>query len=677
MAQNVLVKTPSPRYRYLQVYAFDPSFDWGLDTAVINNLKLAVPWEDNLLPGPLGEYLEVADVDPASNMFYPPVDLDNKYLLVQDGLPPSEGTPQFHQQMVYAVAMRTIMNFEAALGRKVLWANHIDEKNKEKFVQRLRIYPHALRQANAYYSPNKKSLLFGYFPASTKEAGQNLPGGMVFTCLAHDIITHETTHALLDGLHPFFGEPSNPDALALHEAFADIVALFQRFSYPEVLSHEIARTRGDLASGKLLADLARQFGEATGKRGALRSAIGEKPDLKALQKTFEPHKRGSILVAAIFDAFLTVYKARIADLMRIASGGTGILQEGAIHPDLVNRMAEEAARISQHVLTMCIRALDYCAPVDVTFGEYLRAIVTADVDMDPDDQEGFRIAMIESFRKRGIYPVSVRTLSQESLIWHPPTTENNEILARIFDEEFMQEKVFNLTKIQEQDRYKIFSSNILLRKNIKDRLLDAAVLKENICRDKEGKFYKNEEVLKALQEALNLTLELDPEQPKHSIYSYKQKFEEEKLEALSEEQAKLAEFNEFDINSVRFARRVDQYGQPHTHLVVEISQCRRGYLNQQVQSEVDRGDRKPSQADFMFRGGATMLIDVDTGCVQYVIYKNVGSDRRLDVQRRYLRHPEPDLAYTYMGNPRLSAFQVDGDRREPFALLHGDPVLED
>ncbi len=41
MAQNVLVKTPSPRYRYLQVYAFDPSFDWGLDTAVINNLKLA------------------------------------------------------------------------------------------------------------------------------------------------------------------------------------------------------------------------------------------------------------------------------------------------------------------------------------------------------------------------------------------------------------------------------------------------------------------------------------------------------------------------------------------------------------------------------------------------------------------------------------------------------------
>ena len=32
-------------------------------------------------------------------------------------------------------------------------------------MQRLRIYPHALREANAYYSPEKKALLFGYFPA--------------------------------------------------------------------------------------------------------------------------------------------------------------------------------------------------------------------------------------------------------------------------------------------------------------------------------------------------------------------------------------------------------------------------------------------------------------------------------------------------------------------------------
>ena len=39
----------------------------------------------------------------------------------QDGLPPSEGDPRFHQQMAFAVVMKTIRMFERALGRKALW----------------------------------------------------------------------------------------------------------------------------------------------------------------------------------------------------------------------------------------------------------------------------------------------------------------------------------------------------------------------------------------------------------------------------------------------------------------------------------------------------------------------------------------------------------------------------
>ena len=82
---------------------------------------------------------------------------------------------------------------------------------------------------------------------------------MVFTCLSHDIVAHETTHALLDGLHRRFIEPSNVDVWALHEAFADLVALFQHFTYPEVLQHQLARTRGDLERQNRLAELAYQF----------------------------------------------------------------------------------------------------------------------------------------------------------------------------------------------------------------------------------------------------------------------------------------------------------------------------------------------------------------------------------------------------------------------------------
>ena len=206
-----------PPFRRLRIYSLDPSLKARLETAVINETSIAIPWEP-LSKGPVGEYLEVVDYDPASDYFYDPVDLDHRHLLAQDGLPPSEGNPQFHQQMVYAVAMRTIKNFERALGRPVLWSERRgdDGRRTPQYVPRLRIYPHALREANAYYSPAKKALLFGYFPADASDPGGHLPGGMVFTCLSHDIIAHETSHALLDGIHRRFIEPTNPTSRNLH-----------------------------------------------------------------------------------------------------------------------------------------------------------------------------------------------------------------------------------------------------------------------------------------------------------------------------------------------------------------------------------------------------------------------------------------------------------------------------
>ena len=52
---------------------------------------------------------------------------------------------------------------------------------------------------------------------------------------------------------------------------------------------------------------------------------------------------------------------RTADLLRLATGGTGVLRPGAIHPDLVNRPALGGSRNpAHHALTMCVRAIDYC-----------------------------------------------------------------------------------------------------------------------------------------------------------------------------------------------------------------------------------------------------------------------------------------------------------------------------
>src|SRR5262245_19057820 len=112
---------PVPTHRPLQVFSFDPSMELDLEVARVNRTTIDVRWE-GLEPGPVGEYLEVVDVDPASQCAYAPVDLNHPHLLVSRGLSPSEGDPQFHQQMVYAVAMKTLENFEEALGRSIRWS---------------------------------------------------------------------------------------------------------------------------------------------------------------------------------------------------------------------------------------------------------------------------------------------------------------------------------------------------------------------------------------------------------------------------------------------------------------------------------------------------------------------------------------------------------------------------
>ena len=420
-----------PVNRRLRAYAFDPSLSAGFNTFQFNQVTLEIPWE-NLGAGPTGEYIEVVDHDPASGCYYPPVMLDHKHLLATDGLAPSTSNPQFHQQMVYTIAMRTIRHFELALGRRVQWSPHIKQGSRvdSDFVQRLRIYPHALRERNAYYDPGKKALLLGYFPAEPADPGELYSGGTTFACLSHDIIAHETTHAILDGIYRNFNHPTNPDQLAFHEAFADIIALFQHFTIPTVVESQIRRTRGRLELDNALLEMAREFGKATGMHGALRTAIGggadprtRRPLYNALAETTEIHSRGAILVAAVFDAFLTIYRAKTADLARIATGGTGILPKGEIHPDLVKRFAQEAAELASQFLLMCIRALDYCPPVDLNFGDYLRALITADCDLVPNDPWGYRVAITESFRRRAIFPLNLGTLGEETLLWRAPEPE--------------------------------------------------------------------------------------------------------------------------------------------------------------------------------------------------------------------------------------------------------------
>jgi hypothetical protein len=700
-----------PAVRKLKAYAFDPSLSLQLDTAVINNITYKVPWEE-LKPGPVGEYIEVVDFDPSSNSFYMPVDLNDKYILAQDGLASSESNPQFHQQMVYAVAMTTIKNFERALGRKIIWSPFRNKQgDKSDYVKRLRIYPHALREPNAYYSPLKKSVLFGYFSSSADSPGSMLPGATIYTCLSHDIIAHEVTHALLDGMHRRYVEPTHEDSLAFHEAFADIVALFQHFTFPEVLKSQIAKTRGDLSSENLLGQLAQEFGKAIGHYGSLRDALGKyddekekwipyKPQPGEYLNVKEPHDRGAILVSTVFDMFTNIYKKRVADLQRLATGGSGVLPEGSLHPDLVNRMAAEASKTASHILNMCVRALDYCPPMDINFGDYLRGLITSDFDLVDEDNWDYRVGMIEAFQKRGIFPEDVKNMSVESLLLKADDVSND------FDSKFA-------TLIEFFKLFKEKASYITDREELYE-LTKIFITGGDINNPMSGKTgikkYTPNNIMGLHQ---RLYVKFDNQDDFGKLAGLILRADNIETMGISRSKARNTQgMPSLEIHNLKIASRVGPNGKLINQILVTLTQ-KRGvvceedeYGNVKIKGFFVAGDaesgwheRKGKHGNytyekrpfpgkgtemegpgsekvlpkgwFIFRGGSTLIFDLDYAAsndnvkLKYVIKKDIEDEDRMKRQYRIMyQSDEHSLNATYFG----SAYgNLDA---EPFAIIH-------
>ena len=213
--------------RKLTIIAQDPSIK--VDGRILRT-EVEIPAEE-LQPGPWGYRVHVVDYDSSTETLYKPLEY-----------PPLDGTngdpfkrasdakllsdPNFHAQNTYAIVMRILARFEFALGRRVSW---------NLYGHQIKIAPHAFAEANAFYSEDDEALMFGYFPGGD---------GMVYSCLSHDIVAHEATHALLDGLRDRYTDPSSPEQAGFHEGFADIVALLSVFSLTSVVETliDIGRT---------------------------------------------------------------------------------------------------------------------------------------------------------------------------------------------------------------------------------------------------------------------------------------------------------------------------------------------------------------------------------------------------------------------------------------------------
>jgi hypothetical protein len=424
-----------PLVRPLRIYTLDPS----VSRRVGGIATVEVPYE-KLEEGPKGALFELDPAGAPAPLVARSLDLDDHYLLMSAGLAPSPADARFHMQMVYAVCSLTYAAFRRAMGRDVAWACGVPAGPDGAL--RLRVRPFAFEDDNASYDRGDNGLAFGYFRAGPRPGGHTVPNGLTFTSLSHDVIAHETTHALLDALRSHFYEPVDPDVLGFHEGFADLVALLLHFTYKDVLQEALKESRGALTHAALLTGLAREFGLARGTEGKSVSAMRSAVDVEGILAFdsdalvgrgkegpreygpgMEAHALGSVLVSAVFEAFATLFRRKTERLLRIAGVSPDKLGSIEPTPDLVSALAGIAREIASSFLNVCIRAIDYCPPVGLEIGEYLRALITADAEVVPDDEWCYREAFMRSFRRRGLFPRGVCFMTEDAVKWDSPAAD--------------------------------------------------------------------------------------------------------------------------------------------------------------------------------------------------------------------------------------------------------------
>ncbi len=280
------------------------------------------------------------------------------------------GNLYFHQLNAWAVVQRVLEFFEEpqAMGRPIPWGFD---------GNRLIVVPHAGYKNNAFYDHASKSLQLYYY------GDRKNPG---YTCLSHDIIAHETGHAVLDGIRPLYIQPTSIQTLAFHEFIGDLTAILLALFNKDLRRFIAENTKGDMAHADILAGLARQFAEEVQGRQYLRNAINEQTMARA-KLVNSPHQISQVLTGAMFDILIGITKKHMDKNLS--------LDDKVTPKQAFWRAADRIRRVA-------FQPLDLCPPCDIQFLDYACAVLRNDVLTNPVDEDGYRAIILDVFHKRGL-----------------------------------------------------------------------------------------------------------------------------------------------------------------------------------------------------------------------------------------------------------------------------------
>lgn len=365
------------------------------------------PLDKDYLKGAGSSRVVIQDADEYGNVLYPSLDWetaeDLSFEYFEDkGL---IDNPQFHQVNTFAVLNNALDLVEEELGHNVIW------KNGAALVVR----PHAFDGANAYYDPMNPSLNFGYFTTPFRRTP-------VWTCLSQDIVTHELGHAILDTFRPLYIYSFDIDTPALHESFADLMAMFTALSNQSLVKHLYRETHGNMRDSNLISRLAEEFGQGIYGAGVpyLRSAL---EGVTYTQAPKEAHARSTVWTAAIYEILERLVKEKHPS--GFAKGTKGLSEFSAALVDATG-----------WIKGMLLRSLHYTPPNALTMPMLARLMVAADKRVFPKDSR-FRDIAQEVFVARELWndkidlglPDETVGKAFKGLVGADPTTLSRAIMA--------------------------------------------------------------------------------------------------------------------------------------------------------------------------------------------------------------------------------------------------------
>ncbi len=294
-------------------------------------LDYIVPWGRPIVPvgaegddfadGPVCDRLAVVDLDADNEVLRPPVRLvgrkdSSRYEVDSDLIEATQEaealwqlleSDEFVATSCFATVLYTLQECERRLGRPVTWATASPQ---------LLLVPRAGELRNAFYERESGSIQFFYWVVHDAAGVERT----VYTSLSHDIVAHEATHAILDGLLPDLYHASAPESLAFHESYADLMAIAQNV---DAMVFEASQRNVDRMQE--FSEVAEEFGAAVRTDAEyLRSALNRRTLDPAdtsvdplgypnLADVTDPHLLSQVLTGAVYGAFARFFKGLKGD----------------------------------------------------------------------------------------------------------------------------------------------------------------------------------------------------------------------------------------------------------------------------------------------------------------------------------------------------------------------------